>query len=128
MLANGSTAIEGRSGKVKAGRVPDCGDVEPSWSCCSCTVPTKRKPLRSRVLIRRWSWPLSPMAPRAALMRVVSADSETMRPAQTAPIRSSLLTTRSLLRIKYDRMSKTCGSTVINCVPRRSSRRSVSMM
>src|SRR5262245_18231066 len=32
-------------------------------------------PLRGKVLIRRWSCPLSPIALRAALIRVVSADS-----------------------------------------------------
>src|SRR5262245_21847289 len=32
-------------------------------------------PLRGKVLIRRWSCPLSPIALRATLIRVVSADS-----------------------------------------------------
>ena len=59
------------------------------------TSPTKRKPLRAMVRITLWSWPLSPTALRAALMRLVSVDSETMRPCQMFSIRSSLVTTWS---------------------------------
>jgi len=44
--------------------------------------------------------PESPIAFRAAFRRVVSAVSETIRPFQIASIRSSLLTTCSLLRIR----------------------------
>jgi hypothetical protein len=40
------------------------------------------------------------MALRAALMRLDSVDSETMRPFQTAAMMSSRLTTRSRLRIR----------------------------
>jgi hypothetical protein len=47
------------------------------------------------VRITFWFRPLSPMAFRAALMRLVSVDSDTIRPLQTEAIRSSLLTTRS---------------------------------
>ena len=47
------------------------------------------------VRISFWSSPLSPIAFRAALMRLVRVDSETIRPPQTEAIRSSLLTTRS---------------------------------
>ena len=69
--------------------------------CCSSrTTPTKRNPLRGSVLISRCCPPLSPIALRAALIRVVSADSETLRPAQTEASRSSLLTTRSRFSIK----------------------------
>lgn len=51
-------------------------------------------PLRRKVRISRWREPSSPSARRTALIRVVSADSETIRPSQTACSRSSLLTTR----------------------------------
>jgi len=59
------------------------------------TAPTKRKPRRAMVRISFWSSPLSPTAVRAALMRLVRVESETIRPSQTAAIKSSLLTTRS---------------------------------
>ena len=39
--------------------------------------------------------PLSPIALRAALMRLVRVESDTIRPPQTEAMRSSLLTTRS---------------------------------
>jgi hypothetical protein len=57
--------------------------------------------LRGNVLIKCCFSPVSPIALRAAFRRVVSAASETMRPFQTALMRSSLLTTRSLFRIRY---------------------------
>src|SRR6266853_1169167 len=60
----------------------------------------KRKPLRGSVLMKRCSSPESPIAVRAAFRRVVSAASDTLRPFQMALMRSSLLTTRSLLRIR----------------------------
>jgi hypothetical protein len=47
------------------------------------------------VRISFFSAPLSPTAFRAALMRLVSVESETLRPPQTEAMRSSLLTTRS---------------------------------
>ncbi len=47
------------------------------------------------VRITAWFLPLSPTAVRAALMRLVSVDSETMRPFQMLSIRSSLETTWS---------------------------------
>ena len=59
------------------------------------TTPTKRMPLRAMVRISFCSSPLSPIALRAALMRLVRVESDTMRPPQTDAIRSSLLTTRS---------------------------------
>lgn len=59
----------------------------------------------------------------AAFKRVVNAASETMRPFQTALIRSSLLTTRSLFRIRESRRSKTCGVIGTASTPRCSSRR-----
>ena len=51
-------------------------------------------------LISRCSSPESPIAVRAAFRRVVSAASDTIRPFQMALMRSSLLTTRSRLRIR----------------------------
>ena len=50
--------------------------------CCARTSPTKRKPLRAMVRISLWSLPLSPTALRAALIRLVRVDSETIRPSQ----------------------------------------------
>ena len=58
-------------------------------------APIKRKPLRGTVRIKRCFSPESPIARRAALMRLVIADSETMRPSHTACKSSSLVTTRS---------------------------------
>jgi hypothetical protein len=46
------------------------------------------------VRIKACCSPLSPIALRAAAMRLVSVDSDTIRPCQTDAIRSSLLTTR----------------------------------
>ena len=46
--------------------------------------PRSAAPCAGKVLISRWVSPLSPMAVRAALMRVNRAVSETMRPSQTA--------------------------------------------
>src|SRR5262249_47714406 len=72
--------------------------------------------------------PLSPMTWRAVLTRLFNVDSETIRPPQTAASRSSLLTTRSRLRIRWRSTSKTCGSTWIASPPRVSSRRVGSRM
>ena len=65
-----------------------------------------RTPLRRMVRMTRCSASLSLTARRAALIRVVNAESETTRPPQTASISSSLLTTRPRLRIKNSRRSK----------------------
>ena len=83
-------------------------------------------PCAATVRISRCSPPLSPTAFRAALMRLVRVDSETMRPPQTEAIRSSLLTTRSRFSSRYTSRSNTCGSTATASLPRRSSRRSTS--
>ena len=96
MFANGKTAMEGRSGN--ASDTPASAVVSAAVS--SRTTPTKRMPRPRKVRIRRCAFPLSPIAVRAALMRVVIADSETMRPFQTAARRSSLLTTRSRCRTR----------------------------
>ena len=66
-----------------------------SPSGCDVNSPTKRKPLRAIVRISFCSSPLSPTARRAALIRLVNVESDTMRPPQTDAMRSSLLTTRS---------------------------------
>lgn len=91
ILLNGSTAIDARSGRA-SGPLASHGPIsaESLWSRHR-TAPIKRMPLRGN-LITRCSSPLSPIAPRAALMQVASADSETMRPFQTATMRSSRLT------------------------------------
>lgn len=66
-------------------QAPSPGGAQPSL-----ISPTKPNPLRCSVLIRRCSSPLSPMALRAALMGVVRAASETIRPCQTVEIKSCL--------------------------------------
>ena len=48
--------------------------------CFSWTLPTKRKPFRADVRISRCSLPLSSIAFRAALIRLVRVDSETYPP------------------------------------------------
>ena len=76
-------AIRGFVGKRRAGfgdsagvrRLPRLAGL-----CASRTVPTKRKPLRGSVLMRRCSSPESPIALRAAFRRVVSAASDTTTP------------------------------------------------
>ncbi len=62
--------------------------------------PTKRMPLRGTVRISACCSPLSPTALRAAVMRLVSVESDTIRPPQTEAMRSSLVTTRSRFRIR----------------------------
>ena len=118
----GNTTMERRGGKG-VGVVSPLRATEPTGSIttvwASCTAPTKRKPLRASVLIRRCFSPLSPMAVRAAFRRVVSAASETMRPFHTALMRSSLVTTRSLLRIRHSSRSNTCGVMDSTSTPRR---------
>src|ERR1700682_2697733 len=46
----------------------------------SFTTPTKRSPLRGMVRISFWSAPRSPTAFRAALMRLVNVEADTIRP------------------------------------------------
>ena len=125
MLVKGRTAIEGLSGRSREG----VDGREPAFArpaSSSSTVPTKRMPFRGTVLMRRCAFPVSSIAHRAALMRVVMAESETIRPAQTEAIKSSLLTSRSRFRIRYSRRSKACGSSRTTSPRRHNSRRSVS--
>ena len=103
------------------------GEAPVGGSSLSWTSATKRKPLRVMVRINRCSMPLSPIAERAALMRLDNVDSDTIRPRQTAVSRSCLLTTRSRFLTRQTRTSKTCGSTATSCPPRLSSRRSTSI-
>ena len=129
-LVKGRTAIEGLSGRARAGlggstgpRRHPCRD----GPCSSRTAPTKRKPLRGSVLISRCSSPLSPIAPRAALMRVVSAASETMRPLPDGGDQVVLadhalpVADQVVEQIEHLRRQRRSAS-----APRRSSRRSVS--
>src|SRR5216684_740316 len=110
MLVKGSTAMAGRSGSSNAGRDTSrisFGGGSVAWvgvlsSTCVCTAPMKRRPLRGMVRISCCFWPLSPTAFRAALIRLVSVDSDTIRPPQTEAIRSSLLTTRSRFLYQVD--------------------------
>ena len=67
----------------------DVRESDPPAVDASRTSPTNRNPLRATVRIRRCSWPLSPIALRAALMWLARVDSETIRPPHTASSRSS---------------------------------------
>ena len=103
IVSNGSTAMEGLSGSGRAGFGCSVGislTAPPAGFFASRTVPTKRNPFRGNVLMRRCFSPVSPIACRATFRRVVSAASDTLRPFQMAFMRSSLLTTRSRLRIR----------------------------
>ena len=108
MSVNGRTAIDGRSGSASAVAPPGSGGR------CSRTSPTKRTPLRAIVRMVCWRSPLSPTARRSELMRLVSVDSDTIRPPQTEAMRSSLLTTRSRFATRWTKRSKTCGSSGIS--------------
>jgi len=86
MLLKGSTAIAGRSGngKPEGGRSRLFSGSRPAGRLLfagSCTVPMKRRPFREIVRISFWSLPLSPIAVRAALTRLVNVEPETVRPA-----------------------------------------------
>ena len=67
------------------------------------------------VRISLWSLPLSPIAFRAALMRLSSVESDTIRPPQTRAMRSSLLTTRSRCFNRWTSRSNTCGCIATSC-------------
>jgi|SRR6516225_10976212 len=56
--------------------------VSRGGACCSTssTEPIKRNPFRGRVRIRRCPLPSSPIALRTAVIRLDSADSDTIRP------------------------------------------------
>ena len=95
MLVKGRTAIDGSAEPRRRGFWCAAGPGGRGGIGLLRTAPTKRTPLRGRVRIRRCSSPLSPMAARAELTRLLRVASETMRPRQTAAIRSSRLTTRS---------------------------------
>ena len=100
-LAKGRTAIDGLSRRASAGLGGSAAiDRASAGSCSSCTTPTKRMPLRGTVRISRCAPPVSPIALRAALMRLVIVDSETILPPQIASRRSSLLTTRPRFRTR----------------------------
>jgi len=106
IFTNGSTATAGRSGRGNAARggemssgfTPVPGAPSPSPS--TRTAATKRTPLRAIVRISFCPSPVSPIALRAALIRLARVESDTIRPAQTASMRSSLLTTRSRFRTR----------------------------
>src|SRR6266404_2825344 len=82
-LVKGRIAIEGLSGSVRAGFGGSVGlsaIAAAAGPCASRTCPTKRKPLRGSVLMRRCSSPESPIALRATFRRVVSAGHDTPIP------------------------------------------------
>ena len=92
-LLNGRTAMDGFCGSARA--APSCTPVTCPGVSVTSTGATKRNPFLAKVRIQDCFSPVSPMALRTALIRLVSVDSETIRPPQTDAIRSSLLTTRS---------------------------------
>ena len=100
-FSNGRTAIDGRSAMSGGSRSALWPSVGPRGLLAGRHRRTVT-PLRAIVRIRRCSLPLSPRALRAALMRLSSVESETMRPPQTEAMRSSLLTTRSRFSIEID--------------------------
>src|SRR4051812_30355506 len=79
MLVNERTAIAGLWGRGDAGfaccPASSSGERLPDL-LSSRASPTKRKPLRGKVRMRRCCSPSSSRAFRAALMQVLSADSE----------------------------------------------------
>src|SRR5258708_27665127 len=78
-LAKGRIAIEGLSGSARAGFGGSIGlpaGAAAAGPRASPTSPTKRKPLRGHVLIRRCSSPESPIQLLAIFKRVASAASE----------------------------------------------------
>ena len=108
MFWNGSTAIDGLfgNGSGSAGSAAgasvgassaraSCGDGAAAAAASSCTSPTKRNPRLWIVRITFCALPSSPTARRAALMRELSAASDTTRPCHTVSNSSSLLTMRS---------------------------------
>ena len=108
------------------------GDSTSELAPCRADVPlsrtaaTKRKPRPCTVLITRCWAPSSPTARRAALIRVVSADSLTKRSPHTLSSSSFFVTTRSRCSTRYARTLKTCGSMATGTPARRSSKTSVS--
>ena len=101
MLTKGRTAMAGRSDRRHDARATAelgrrrIGGARFVALGRMRTAPTNRMPLRAMVRISLCSSPLSPTALRAALMRLVRVESDTIRPPQTDAMRSSLLTTRS---------------------------------
>ena len=97
-----------------------CGSVlarSPAVGRRGRSAPARRRRRRSGSRGRATSGsmrcvaPSSPIARRAALMRLVSADSLTKRSPHTSSSSSSLETTRSRWRSRWTSTSKTCGST-----------------
>ena len=79
MFSNRRTAIEGRStmsGGCASAVLPLVASPASATTgrCFSWTLPTKRKPFRADVRISRCSLPLSSIAFRAALIRLVRVD------------------------------------------------------
>jgi hypothetical protein len=84
--------------RVAAGAAIGCGRRRSF--CLLADLADKRMPLRAAVRISACCSPLSPIALRTAVMRLLSVDSDTMRPPQTAAKMSSRVTTRSRLRTR----------------------------
>ena len=101
MLTKGSTAMAGRSGNGNAARrespISACGrgltgdSSAPEW--LQSHVADEAKTLARNRPDQFLLQPLSPIALRAALMRLVRVESDTTLPPQTASMRSSLVTT-----------------------------------
>jgi hypothetical protein len=106
---------EGSIGRcvISASRQSEAGDsgAPGAGPALAVTSATTRKPRRRIVRMQAWDAPSSPMAWRTALMRVLNAASDTMRPFQIRSMISSLVTTRSRFSSNCTKRSNTCGST-----------------
>ena len=108
------------NGELERAVFPECA------FSISVTSAMKRKPRLRMVFMTSCAAPLSPTACRAALMRLLSVASDTMRPFQTDAIRSSLETTCARFSIRKARMLNTWGSTGTKSSPCRNSKPDVS--
>ena len=90
------------------------------------TSAMKQKPMPCTVRITLCACPSSPTACRTDLIRLESADSDTIRPSQTEARISCLVTVRPALTTSSCNSAKTCGSTGTRTLDTRSSYRPVS--
>ena len=107
-------------------------EVLPAAASLRRCRPTRARRRRSAGPCAGWCGsasgraPLSPTALRAALMRLVSVESDTIRPPHTEAMRSSLLTTRSRFSHQINQQVEHLRLDGNGVVPCRSSRRSIS--
>ncbi len=87
---------------------PGASDVLSASRCV--TGGRNRIPRRATVAITDCRRPSSPTALRASAIRAAIVASDTIRPCQMVSTSSSRVTSRSRLRARWRRRSKTCGS------------------